>query len=187
MTAFASADQVGTTMKRTFTSEEKIWVTELLEQSADAMRGMMSGQWVYPQRTSTFTAYPLAGRVNLPQGYVVSIDDVQRGGTSVAWSRFEDQVTVSGDAPCEVTFTYGLIEAPKMLVGLNVVMVSSAIILVENELGVSVGGLSSVAIDDFKIAFADGGDKTGHLVLPKVQQELLERRYGMTGHTVDFR
>lgn len=187
MSAFASVDDVAKALKRTFTNDEKLWVGVLLEQSADAMRGMMSGQWVYPQRTSTFTAYPIAGRVTLPQGYVASVNDVQRGGQSIAWSRFEDTVMVSGDEPCEATFTYGLTQCPKMLVGLNAVMVSSAITLVENDLGVSVGGLSSIALDDFKIAFADGGDKTGHLVLPKIQADMLEQRFGMTGHVLEFR
>ncbi|MCS3426749.1 hypothetical protein [Leucobacter aridicollis] len=187
MSAFASVDEVATTLKRTFSGDEKVWVQELLEQSADAMRGMMSGQWVYPQRQSTFTAYPVAGRVTLPQGYVASVDDVRRNGAPIAWRRFEDTVMVSGDAACEVTFTYGLTECPKMLVGLNTVMVSSAITLVENDLGVSVGGLSSVALDDFKLAFADGGDKTGHLVLPDIQARMLEQRFGMTGHVLEFR
>ncbi|KUF07186.1 hypothetical protein [Leucobacter sp. G161] len=187
MTAFASADDVATAMKRTFTVEEKEWIDTLLEQSADAMRGMMNGQWVFPKRQSTFTAYPIAGRVNLPQGYVKSVDAVTRAGASISWSRFEDQVLVKSDSPCEVTFTYGLATCPPVLVGLNVVMVSSAITLVENDLGLSVGGLSSVALDDFRIAFADGGDKTGHLVLPHIQQQMLQQRFGQTGFVLEFR
>lgn len=187
MSAFASADEVGVALKRTFTDEEKVWIDMLLAQSAGAMRRMMGGQWVYPRKQSTFTAYPFAGRVSLPQGCVVSIDEVTRNGAPIPWERFEDQAIVSGNEPCEVSFTYGLTECPPELVGLNTVMVSAAITLVENDLGLSVGGLSSVALDDFRIAFADGGDKTGHLTLPQIQQDMLKQEYGLTGHVMEFR
>jgi hypothetical protein len=84
----------------------------------------------------------------------------------------------------EVTFSYGAAEPPADLVGINVAMVASAILLVEADLGVNVGGLSSLALDDFKIAFADGGDKTGHLTLPALTQENLQRAYGASSGTM---
>ncbi len=183
---FATADDVAIAMKRTFTQEERAWVETLLAQSAAAIRDVI-GQHVFPQQVSTFTAWPIGGSVTLPQGYVVSVDAVTRDGVPVDFDRFEDTVLVAGSAPVEVTFTYGLAEPPTTLVGLNTVMVSSAITLVESDLGLSVGGLSSVALDDFKIAFADGGDKTGHLVLPDIQSRMIREAYGRTGWTVDFR
>lgn len=187
MSAFATSEDVEFLLKRNFTSEEHAWVGELLTQSAGALRSAMGGQWVYPRKQVTFTAYPVAGRVSLPQGFVVSIDRVELGGSAVRFKRFEDTIEGLSDEPVDVTFTYGLSEAPAELKGMNIAMVSAALNLVENNLGLAVGGLSSVAIDDFKIAFADAGEQTGHLVVPRIQAESLREAYGVTGWTVSTR
>jgi hypothetical protein len=68
-------------------------------------------------------------------------------------------------------------------VGLNCALVSQTVTLVEADLGLSIGGLSSVALDDFKIAFADGGALTG-LALPEPQLRYLQSAYGSTGWVV---
>lgn len=188
MAGFATADDVATAMKRTFTNDEKSWVETLLDQSAGYLRDVI-GQQVYPSVTATYVAYPVNGRVILPQSYVqevVSVKDAD--GNDVPYERFEDTLeNIHGYKSVEVTFTYGANEAPKSLVGVNVAMVSSAVTLVENDLGVNLGGLSSIALDDFKVAFADGGDKTGHMTLPELTQQNLRAAYGAFIGTVDMR
>jgi hypothetical protein len=134
--------------------------------------------------TSTYVAYPVLGRVDLPQSFVADIVSVKANGANVPFTRFEDSIQDVFYQSVEVTFSYGAAEPPADLVGINVAMVASAILLVEADLGVNVGGLSSLALDDFKIAFADGGDKTGHLTLPALTQENLQRAYGASSGTM---
>ena len=183
MTAFATHEDLATRMKRVFTADEQAWVTVLLEDAASFLRGCMGSAAVYPVTTSTFPAWPLGGRVDLPQPFVVSVDAVEREDEPLDFKRREDAVYVDGDDECAVTFTYGLAEPPADLVGLNSALVSSQIALVEADLGLQVGGLSSVALDDFKIAFADGGALTG-LALPEPQLRYLRNAYGSTGWVV---
>ena len=183
MTAFATHEDLALRMKRTFTTDEQEWVTALLEDAASFLRGCMGRATVYPVTTSTFPAWPLGGRVDLPQPFVVSVDAVTREDEPLDFRRREDAVYVSGDDECAVTFTYGLAEPPADLVGLNAALVSQTLTLVEAELGLSIGGLSSVALDDFKIAFADGGALTG-LALPEPQLRYLQTAYGSTGWVV---
>lgn len=185
MTAFATHDDLATKMKRTFTLGEQEWVTSLLEDAASFLRGCMGRATVYPVTTSTFPAWPQGGRVDLPQPFVVSVDAVTRGEDEdpLDFRRREDAVYVDGDDECAVTFTYGLTEPPADLVGLNCALVSSQVGLVEADLGLQIGGLSSVSLDDFKVAFADGGALTG-LALPDPQLRYLRDAYGSTGWVV---
>lgn len=180
MTAFATHANLAARMKRVFTADEQAWVTVLLEDAASFLRGCMGRAAVYPVTTSTFAAWPLGGRVDLPQPFVVSVDSVERDDEPLDFTRREDTVYVNGDDECAVTFTYGLAAPPDDLVGLNCALVSGQIGLVEADLGLQIGGLSSVALDDFKIAFADGGALTG-LALPDTQLRYLREAYGSTG------
>lgn len=183
MTAFATHDDLADRMKRVFTLAEQAWVTTLLEDAASYLRGCMGRATVYPVTTSTFPAWPQGGRVDLPQPFVVSVDAVTRDAVALDYKRREDAVYVSGDDECAVTFTYGLAEPPADLVGLNCALVSQTVTLVESDFGLSIGGLSSVALDDFKVAFADGGALTG-LALPEPQLRYLQTAYGSTGWVV---
>lgn len=174
--AFATADKLGTRMKRDFSNAEKTWLNELLEDATAYLQGEI-GQIVYPQQSATFTEWPTAGRVDLPQHPVISVDTVERGGVAVPFEPRPGYVRVQGDAPVDVTFTFGHADVPRNLESLACALVSQQLTLVEAGLGLSIGGLSSVALDDFKIAFADGGDATG-LTLPKVTIESLRRQFG---------
>lgn len=184
MEAFATPKDLADRMKRTFTPEEQAWVATLLGDAAAFLRGV-AGASIYPVQTSTFTAYPMGGRVDMPQSYIVSIGPVKLADTETAvnFARFEDSIYVYSTATIDITFTYGLAEAPADLVGLNCGIVSGQIGLVEADLGLQIGGLSSVALDDFKIAFADGGAGTG-LTLPVPQLQYIHDTYGTSGWVV---
>lgn len=182
MTAFATYAELGVRMKRTFTVAEQAWVTALLGDAAAYLRGVMNAA-VYPVQTSTYVAYPSGGRVDLPQPFVVAVVSVERDGVAVDFTLREDSIYVSSDEAVDVEFTYGLAVAPADLIGLNCALVSSQIGLVEADLGLQIGGLSSVSLDDFKIAFADGGALTG-LALPDPQLRYLREAYGSTGWVV---
>lgn len=184
MTGFATVDDVATTLRRVFNSWEEEWVKSLLAQAAGHLRSII-GQHVYPPRTLTYTDYPVSGRVNLPQSHIQTIDSVTADGIPVPFTRFEDSLTGISAREVEVTFTHGAVEAPEDLKGINIAMVSSAITLAENDLGLNVGGLSSIALDDFKIAFADGGAHSGHMTLPEHTQNIIRAAHGASAGTVE--
>lgn len=176
MKAFTTSDAVATRLNRTFTSAEDDWVTALLVDASAYLRTVI-GQDVYPVTQSTFTAWPDAGRVDLPQYPVVSVDAVERDSVAVEYTYRPGYLTVSCDDPVDVTFTWGVGTAPDILVSLSAVLVSQAILAVETGTGLTFGGLSSVALDDFRAAFADGGASSG-MVLPEPQQKLLRSQFG---------
>ena len=176
MVAFATSDDLATRMKREWEEDEAEWLDELLA-DATAYLQREIGQLVYPQQTVTFTDWPSAGWVDLPQWPVISVDAVTRQGGPVEFDDRPGRIRVRTDEKVDVTFTFGYAECPRDLVGLCCALVSQQLVLVEAGLGLSIGGLSSVALDDFKLAFADGGEGTG-LTLPKVTVDGLREAYG---------
>ena len=182
MDAFATAADLATAMKRTFSADEQAWVKTLLEQAAGIMRGVMHSQ-VYPSQQATYVAYPFAGRVALPQGFIRSIDAVQRDGADIPFRRVEDVIFVDCDTPVDVTVTSGLDAAPDDLKGINCALVSAPIMTVEAGIGLTAGGLSSVALDDFKAAWADGGASSG-MTPSEFTKAYLEQAYGTTAWVV---
>lgn len=182
MTAFATHVELAALLKRTFTVPEQAWVTELLDAASSYLRGEI-GQLVFPRTTSTYVAYPNGGREDLPQWPVVSVDAVERGGVDIEFTYRPGYIKVRGDDPCDVTFTWGFEDAPSELNRLACVLVSAALLPLEQGLGLSVGGLSSVALDDFKVAFADAGAAAG-MVLPPIQLASIRRQFGRGDVTV---
>jgi hypothetical protein len=180
--AFTNSDAVAARLNRTFSSAEDEWVTTLLVDASAYLRSVI-GQDVYPTTQSTFTAWPDAGRVDLPQYPVVSVDAVERDAVAVDYTYRPGYLTVDCDDPVDVTFTWGVATAPPVLVSFSAVLVSQAILAVETGTGLTFGGLSSVALDDFRAAFADGGTGSG-MVLPDPQQALIRRQFGRGDATV---
>lgn len=176
MDAFATADDLAARLNRVFTEDEEEWVTTLLEDASTYLRSVM-GYDYYPQTTSTIEAYPSGGRVDLPQIPVVSVDSVERDGEDVDYTYRPYYITVDCDDAVDVTFTWGYTEAPPELVRLSCVLVSNALVTLENGIGLTAGGLSSVALDDFKLAWADAGAGAG-MVLPEIQEQALRRQFG---------
>lgn len=183
MDAFATAGELGTTLNRTFTSAERVWITSLLEDASTYLRDDVLGLQVFPQATSTYTAYPDGGREDLPQAPVVSVGAVTRGGLAVTYTRRNNTLYFATDEPVDITFTYGYLLAPDQLKRWCKVLVSQALLPLEQNLGLTVGGLSSIQIDDFKIAFADAGEATG-MTLSDRNIEMLRRAFGVRGVSV---
>jgi hypothetical protein len=182
MTAFATAAELSVRLNRTFSAEEEVWVESLLEDAADFMRGVM-GNKVYPSAQTTYTAYVSSGWVTLPQSMVRSVDAVTQNGAAITFTQFQDSIKVDVTGAIEVTFTYGVAAAPRDLVAINCALVGQQMLTVEANLGLSAGGLSSVAIDDFKLAFADAGASTG-LALTANTEKYLKDNYGSSGWVV---
>ena len=173
---FAEANDLASRLKREFTGEESAWVDELLADATAYLQDHI-GQLIYPRQTVTFEDWPSAGWVDLPQWPVVSVDAVERDGVAVEFERRPGRVRVREDRAVDVTFTFGHSEPPRVLTSLCVALGSQQLTLVEAGLGLSIGGLSSVALDDFKVAFANGGEGTG-LTLPKLTIDGLRQSFG---------
>lgn len=177
--AFATAGDLAARLNREFTSEEETWIGTLLEDASTYLRTVI-GQQVYPQTATTFDEWPTAGRVDLPQWPIVEIGSVKRDGAEIDYDYRPGYLTVSGDEKVEITYTFGYTNAPDELVRLCCVLVSAALLPLENEIGLTAGGLSSVQLDDFKLAWADGGAASG-MVLPEITQQSVRRAFGRGG------
>ncbi len=162
--AFASITDLQTRLKRTFSSAAEItWIEELLKDASTYLRSdVLGGMQVFPRDTHTVTLRPnLSGWIDLPQRPVVSVAEVTRDGEPIEFEPDGDSVQVRGSAPAAVTYTFGLAAAPDALIRWTCVLVSQVLVPLELKLGLTVGGLSSVQIDDFRAAFADAGEQTG--------------------------
>lgn len=182
MDAFATFVDLGKRLNRVFTSDEQDWVTSLLEDAAEYMRGVIGSQ-VYPGRQVTYTTYASGGWVDLPQAPVKSVDAVVRDGSPVSYQLIQDSLRVPCDGPVTITFTYGLASPPADLVGINCALVSQMMLTVEAGIGLTAGGLSSVALDDFKAAWADAGAQSG-LAMTDATRKYLVDNYGRSAWVV---
>ena len=178
MQAFATYADLEARLNRTFTLGERAWVSTLLEDASTYLRDdVLGGQQVFPQASSTFTAYPDAGWIELPQHPVITVTAVTRGGVSIPFTRRDESVRVDSSEACDVTFTYGYQSVPDTFVRWACVLVSQTLIPLELKLGLTLGGLSSVALDDFKVAFASGSESAG-MELSQRNIDSLRARYG---------
>lgn len=181
MDAFATAAQFATRLNRTFTEGETPWVESLLADASDLIRNAIE-QEVFPRRTVTYTAYPSPlGREDLPQWPVVEVTDVTRDGSPIDFKAALGVVTVDGDEPCDITYTFGYADAPAELVRLTCVLASQTLRDVEAGIGLASGGLTAIAIDDFRAAWR--GAETGTSI-PATLVASLRQRYGRGGVTI---
>jgi hypothetical protein len=182
MQAFATAEEFGKLIKREFTTEESEWIDELLAAASAHLRSVI-GQLVFPRTTSEYTAYPSGGREDLPQWPIVTVTAVKRDGHDVPFTYRPGYITVRGDEPCDVTFTWGYDEAPDELKRLACVLVSQTLLTLEAQLGLTAGGLSSVQLDDFRLAWANAGDGSG-MSLTEHAEKAIQQQFGQGGVTV---
>lgn len=178
MEAFAKPQDLADRMRREFTAEEQTWVTTLLKDASGYLRSLTVWD-LYPRRQATFTAWPgTLGKIDLPQHPIVSIDAVTNiAGQPVQWQQEQDAIRVGDRDPKKVTFTFGYSEPPPELVRWTCTLVSQALVPIELELGLAIGGLSSVQLDDFKVAFANGGEQTGMQLTPR-NEDRIRRDFG---------
>ena len=180
MVAFATAAELGLKLNRTFTpGAETAWINGLLADASEYLRKVI-GQQVYPQTTSEYTAYPSGGRVDLPQWPIVAVVSVKRDGADIDYLYRPGFIMVTGDDPCDVKFTWGYADAPNELVRLACVLVSQTLLPLEAKIGLTAGGLSSVAIDDFKLAWADAGAQSG-MTLTEHAEAAVKQQFGQGG------
>lgn len=181
MAAFATVQDVEVVAGE-FPEPEIARVEFLLDASAEVIRGIVGV--VYPPVTATVTLWPSDGWVDLPT-YLRSVDAVTQGGSPIAYERHANSIHVHTRSAVEVTFTAGLDAAPADVVAVNVAMVTQALTTIELGLGLTGGGLSSIAIDDFKSGFADGGASAGLFALTPHVVQSLTAKYGTSVYTTE--
>jgi len=189
--AFALYTDLELVLNRTFAVGERTWITELLENASTYLRDDVLGLQVYPQATATFTAWPDGGRVDIPNPPLISVGTITRNAVTLVedsdFTRRDNILSFSSDEKVTITFTYGYAVAPESLKRWTCVLVSQVLVPLEQGLGLTVGGLSSVAIDDFKAAFADAGEMTG-ITLSDRNIALLREQFGArSSHVVTTR
>lgn len=172
MTAFATVDELGAMLGTSFDDEDQ--VKALLEAASDHLRHVI-GQDVYPQTTTTYTAYPSFGREDLPQWPVVEVVSVKRDGVDVAYTYRPGYITVTDDDPVDVEFTWGVTAPPAELKRLTMTLAAQVLDMLKMNGALTAGGLSSLAIDDFRAAFKDGGSETGIALPPHVERSIRAR------------
>lgn len=181
MDAFATVDDLAALLNREFSSEETAHVEALLKAASDHIRSVV-GQDIYPQRRVTFNAWPDAlGHVELPQHPVVEVHDVLGG-----FDYDGDTIRAHRSGPVDVDFTYGYVEPPAQVKSMTCVLASQALKTMEMGVGLTAGGLSSIAIDDFRASFADAGEQTG-ITLTSRNEALLRDRFGGPSGTYTVR
>jgi hypothetical protein len=174
MTAFATVDDLALLTGRTFTAAQEDQATALLDAASAYLRGVI-GQDVYPRTTSTYTAYPLGGREDLPQWPVFDVVSVERDGEEIPYIYRPGYIKVSCDDPVDITFTWGHATVPPELTRLTCVLVAQSLAVLEAGVGLNAGGISSVAIDDFKVSFAEGGAGTGMTLTPHAEASVRQQ------------
>lgn len=177
MTAFATVADLEALLKTTYAGDDITQVEALLDAASDHLRFVI-GQDVFPVTTSTYTAYPTFGREDLPQWPVVDGSvSVVRDGVAVSFKYRPGYIMVHSDEPMDVTFTWGVATAPPELKRLTLTLAAQALQMFETTGALTAGGLSSLAIDDFRAAFADGGSETGISLSPHAERSI-RRMFG---------
>lgn len=186
--AFASPEQLAARLGRDvwLPGLELTRVQELLLDASAHLRGVIGWQ-VYPPASVAFRI-PRDGRrvVPLPGEPVTEISSVTSGDVALPVGSYElidgaiEFVNAVPAGRVVVNYTVGYPAAPRELTSWTCVLASQALSALEELGALGGGGVSSIAIDDFRKSWADGGDGAG-FALPSRVEEKLRERYGAGG------
>lgn len=185
--AFATPEELAVRLGRAVWAAGSVELAQVQTLLADAtahLREIIGWQVSPPVAVTTVirgsgTHLPLHGKP------VTAITAVTADGVTLASSSYELEDgslrwRSGGRSEVTVTYTVGYSAPPPDLVSWTCVLASQALSAV-GELGaLGAGGVSSIAIDDFRKSWADGGDGAG-FVLPARVEEKLRERYGAGG------
>lgn len=181
MAGFATVADLQGRLNRAFAGDDVTWVQNLLDDAAEHLRSVL-GWKVYPVSTVTVrTKVNVGDFYRLPVQPVRSLGDVLVDGVPVAVDEFDGGIQFKDRGIADITFTAGYDVVPPALVSWTCVLASQAMDAVTKLGMLSSAGLSSVSIDDFKMAWANGGEGSGY-ALPDRVVEQLRASYGTSAY-----
>lgn len=182
--AFATPEQLAARLGRAVwppASVELVRVQELLGDASAHLRSVIGWQVSPPANVTTRVPYGTTS-LRLPGAPVTAVVSVVLDGVAVPASSYTLEEGYLDGVPsgAVVTYTVGYATAPRDLVSWTCVLVSQALSALEDLGALGGGGVSSIAIDDFRKAWAEGGDGAG-FVLPARVEDKLRAAYGSGG------
>ncbi|WP_426940242.1 hypothetical protein [Pseudarthrobacter sp. S6] len=178
---FAEIADLQYRLNKTFTAGETDWLNAILGDATEHLRSVLGWQ-VYPQATVTVrTKVNIGDFYRIPVQPVQSIGAVLVDGSAVTVDDFDGGIQFKDKGIAEITFTAGYAVLPSVLTSWTCVLAAQAIEAVKKLGMLSSAGLSSVSIDDFKMAWAGGGEGSG-FVLPERVVEQLRSAYGSSSY-----
>lgn len=178
---FAEIADLQYRLNKTFTVGETDWLNAILSDATEHLRSVLGWQ-VYPQATVTIkTKVNIGDFYRIPIQPVQSIGAVKVDGDAVTVTDFDGGIQFQDKGIAEISFTAGYAMVPPVLTSWACVLAAQAIDAVKKLGMLSSAGLSSVSIDDFKMAWAGGGEGSG-FVLPERVIEQLRSVYGTSSY-----
>lgn len=180
-TGFASVADLQARLNKTFAEPDLPWVQTLLDDASDHLRSVLGWQ-VWPVASVTVRT-----KVNVGDFYRIPIQPVQAlgavtvDGVGVAVTEFDGGIQFKDQGIAVISFTAGYATIPAVLTSWACVLAAQAMDAVVKLGMLSSAGLSSVAIDDFKMAWANGGEGSGY-VLPDRVVEQLRASFGTSAY-----
>jgi len=172
---FATVADLQDRLKKTFTGADVAWVQTLLNDASNHLRSVLGWQ-VWPQATVTIrTKVNIGDFYRIPMQPTQSLGAVLVDGLAVTVKDFDGGIQFSNQGIADISFTAGYLNPPKVLVSWACVLAAQAMDAVTKLGMLSSAGLSSVSIDDFKMAWANGGEGSGYVLPDRVVEQLREQ------------
>ena len=183
MAAFATVSDLQTRTKVTYAGADIAWVQSILDDASAHLRDILGWQ-VFPAAQVSFTTKVWAGIFNrLPIQPVISLDLVSIPNTFISYDVYDGGFESDTNGIATVTFTAGYATAPPSLVSWCCVLAAQVIDTVTKLGMLGNGGLSSVAIDDFKLVWSQSAENgLGGYMLPDRVISQLRSSYGTTAY-----
>jgi len=168
----------------TYAGADIAWVETLLDDASAHLRDILGWQ-VFPAAQVSYTTKVWAGAFHLlPIQPVVSVDSISiPDATAMMYDVYDGGFATNVNGIATVTFTAGYPAPPRSLISWTCVLAVQVIDAVTKLGMLGNGGLSSVAIDDFKLTWSQSQENgLGGYTLPDRVVAQLQASYGTTAY-----
>lgn len=187
--AFAPPVDLADRLGRVFTTKELTQVSLLLGDASTHLRSVIGWQ-VYPPVEVTVKSRQYGYEwLSLPGHPVIGVTSVTVDGVAVTDHELFDGALLrpAGWAgTVQVTYRVGYAAPPAQLATWSCVLASQALSMIEEVGTLGSGGVSSVAVDDYRKAWANGGEDNGYS-LPRRVEEALRHEFATGAHVTGTR
>jgi hypothetical protein len=185
-TSFATVADLQARTKVTYSGADGDWAQTLLNDASEHLRDILGWQ-VYPAAQVSYTTRLQAGTFHLFPQQPAALGSVAyrdtSGPTPASPDVFDGGFIPSKSGIATITFTAGFQAPPPSLVSWCCVLAAQVIDAVTKLGMLGNGGLSSVAIDDFKLVWSQSAENgLGGYTLPDRVVQQLRASYGTTAY-----